>query len=208
MSETLVFSPTGSNSYQDWANSTTPITITAGATFDMKITYGTLGWDDLSVFMMRSSGTNALIYGPYEGSWYANGSTLNLFTSINDASDAATAEDSGIVTFPISMPADLIVGEVVVIRFLIHGTDVGIDPCPTSAAEVNYCDYVFVVAENETTALEISGIRTKDGGIYGADNLQIFNLIGQDVTHQNGQLANGIYLVKLSNKVLKVFVRN
>ena len=44
------------------------------------------------------------------------------------------------------------------------------------------------------------------GRIYGADEMQIFDLLGRDVTHQNGSL-NGIYLVKVGNMVQKVIVR-
>ncbi len=68
-----------------------------------------------------------------------------------------------------------------------------------------------VEKEKVTSALEnvefTQKIYAKDGTIYGAEDLQIFNLVGQDVTHQNGQLNNGVYLVKVGEKVQKVFVR-
>ncbi len=53
----------------------------------------------------------------------------------------------------------------------------------------------------------IAGIFAQDGGIYGADDLQIFNLVGQEVTHLNGALNNGIYIVKVGDKTQKVFVK-
>ncbi len=46
----------------------------------------------------------------------------------------------------------------------------------------------------------------ENGRIYGADEMQIFDLLGRDVTHQNGSL-NGIYLLKVGNTVQKVIVR-
>ncbi len=52
----------------------------------------------------------------------------------------------------------------------------------------------------------IEGIYSANGQIFGADDLQIFNLTGTDVTHLNGQLENGIYIVKVGDKTQKLFV--
>ncbi len=46
-----------------------------------------------------------------------------------------------------------------------------------------------------------------DGRIYAKEDICIYNLVGMDVTHLNGQLDNGIYLVKIGDKVQKIFVK-
>ena len=49
-------------------------------------------------------------------------------------------------------------------------------------------------------------IYTRDGRIYGADDMRIYTVSGMDVTDQNGQL-NGIYVVKTQAGIVKVVVR-
>ncbi len=67
-----------------------------------------------------------------------------------------------------------------------------------------------VEKDKVTSALEnvefAQNIYTHNGGIYGAEDLQIFNLVGQNVTNQNGTLNNGIYIVKVGNRTQKIFV--
>ena len=49
-------------------------------------------------------------------------------------------------------------------------------------------------------------IYTRDGRIYGADDMRIYTVLGLDVTNMNGQL-NGIYVVKTPAGIVKVVVR-
>ncbi|MGN0186296.1 MAG: hypothetical protein ACI392_00925 [Paludibacteraceae bacterium] len=49
-------------------------------------------------------------------------------------------------------------------------------------------------------------IYTRDGRIYGADDMRIYTVLGMDVTNMNGQL-NGIYVVKTTDSIVKVVVR-
>lgn len=145
---TLTFYPSGSSANQAWSNRSDMVNVESGATFDLKVTYGTEGWDDLSVYMMKSSTEYELIYGPYVGAWTSGGSTLTLFSNINAADDAATADSStGAVTFPITIPQDLNSGDAVVVRFIIHGSSLNGNPCATGIGELNYCDYVFYVGK-------------------------------------------------------------
>ncbi len=161
---TLVFNPTGGTASQTWSNNADLVKVEAGATFDLKVTYGFEGWNDLSVFMLRENGTSSKLYGPYEGSWHTGSTgTSNLFNSIEEAEDMAAADfTAGAITFPITMPNDLVEGEAVLVRFLIHGSDVGDDPSPASVTEGNYCDYLFytVAAEAPTTY----NVTLKDAG--------------------------------------------
>ena len=52
----------------------------------------------------------------------------------------------------------------------------------------------------------VSVIYTRDGRIYGADDMRIYTVLGLDVTNMNGQL-NGIYVVKTQAGIVKVVVR-
>lgn len=147
---TLVFTPSGSTAYQAWSNRNDMIKVESGATFDLKVTYGTKGWDDLSVFQMTSSDEYSLIYGPYKGAWAEGASTTDLFNNINAASDQATADaTNGTITFPITIPQEVATGNAIVIRFIIHGSDLSDNPCATGIGELNYCDYVFYVEKGK-----------------------------------------------------------
>ena len=53
---------------------------------------------------------------------------------------------------------------------------------------------------------EMPEIYAENGRIYGADDMQIFTIVGQNVTEMNGQLS-GVYVVKVGNVAQKVIVR-
>ncbi len=221
---TLVFNPTGSNSYQIWANKADLVNIKTGATFDLKVTYGAEGWNDLSVFMLREDGSSRLLYGPYEGSWgTGNGGTANLFYSIQASEDMATADEfEGSAIFPITMPNDLKEGEVVLIRFLIHGADVGEDPSPSFVVEGNYCDYLFYTAVGgEETGIEalnngVANVAAANGGVnIAAENatVKIYAINGALAHSANVSgtefvsLPAGFYAVAVNGKAYKVLVK-
>ncbi len=62
----------------------------------------------------------------------------------------------------------------------------------------------------QTTDISVAenalALYVENGSIYGADEMQIFDMLGRDVTRLNGNL-NGIYLVKVGNEIQKVIVR-
>ena len=64
--------------------------------------------------------------------------------------------------------------------------------------------------EGSTTAIEsveMSNIYAHSGRIYGAEQGRIYTINGMDVTEQNGQLSNGIYIVKVGAKATKIAVK-
>ena len=64
--------------------------------------------------------------------------------------------------------------------------------------------------EGSTTALEsveMSNIYANNGRIYGAEQGRIYTINGMDVTEQNGQLSNGIYIVKVGATATKIAVK-
>ncbi len=66
-----------------------------------------------------------------------------------------------------------------------------------------------IFVDGHTTALDevfLGSLYAENGRIYGADEMLIFDILGRDVTHLNGQL-NGVYIVKIGNKAQKVIVR-
>lgn len=166
---TLVFYPNGGAANQAWSNRTDMVQVESGASFDLKVTYGADGWDDLSVFMMTSSDDYDLIYGPYEGAWASDGSTLTLFSNINASEDEATADASdGSIIFPITIPQDLNSGDAVVVRFVIHGSSLNGNPCATGIGELNYCDYVFYVAKGMSQI--VVNAQPSNGGSVAVDD--------------------------------------
>ncbi|MGM9782377.1 MAG: DUF6359 domain-containing protein [Paludibacteraceae bacterium] len=68
----------------------------------------------------------------------------------------------------------------------------------------------YVIIQSPTTALEtveMSNIYANNGRIYGAEQGRIYTINGMDVTEQNGQLSNGIYIVKVGATATKIAVK-
>ena len=64
--------------------------------------------------------------------------------------------------------------------------------------------------DSPTTALEtveMLNIYANNGRIYGAEQGRIYTINGMDVTEQNGQLSNGIYIVKVGATATKIVVK-
>lgn len=181
----LTFTPTGTNANQAWANSDNPILANPGATFDLKVTYAD-AWGSLTVFQLRSDVTPSAadkIFGTYQGSWYEGvPGTGELYTNINNDTQsgitATTTEKTLTVTCPITIPSDLSVGEMVVIRFIICKTAGGAtydgDPCSTTATELNYCDYVVKIAE-EGAATQYGAVTVDVPADKGSVEIQALN---------------------------------
>ena len=69
---------------------------------------------------------------------------------------------------------------------------------------------VELIQKGSTTALEsveMSNIYANNGRIYGAEQGRIYTINGMDVTEQNGQLSNGIYIVKVGATATKIAVK-
>lgn len=191
-----LFSPTGNNQEQDWANTTDEILAYPGATFDLKVYFGNngsgdTGWGSLTVFQLRSDkgsefGTDDKIFGLYDGSWKTGTSNVkDLFNNINNDSgkEVSASPDEFTATFPIQIPGDIQTGEMVVVRFIIckYVTDVPSEyadydgtPCATDAVQLNYCDYIVRIVEDmaaRTVTVSSAGNGTAEiTNPQGADN--------------------------------------
>ena len=67
-----------------------------------------------------------------------------------------------------------------------------------------------IITKGSTTAIEsveMSNIYANNGRIYGAEQGRIYTINGMDVTEQNGQLSNGIYIVKVGATATKIAVK-
>ncbi len=84
-------------------------------------------------------------------------------------------------------------GKFVVPSFLMPASDVVVSA-------------IFVEEGTALDEVSIGLLYSENGRIYGADGMPIFDLLGRDVTHLNGQLS-GVYVVKIGNKAQKVIVR-
>jgi YD repeat-containing protein len=66
------------------------------------------------------------------------------------------------------------------------------------------------VNEGTTTEVEnaiVANVYTQDGLVVAEGEFQIYTVTGQNVTDMNGNLANGVYVVRTTNAVAKVVVR-
>ncbi|MCI7337516.1 MAG: leucine-rich repeat domain-containing protein [Bacteroidales bacterium] len=85
---------------------------------------------------------------------------------------------------------------------------------PYSSLEAYKADAVWRLFNNisyiESTVgleqIELAGLYTQAGRIYGAEGARIYDLLGRDVTRLNGSL-HGVYVVKTANAAVKVVVR-
>ncbi len=65
---------------------------------------------------------------------------------------------------------------------------------------------IFATTPTEIQLVEMPEIRTENGRIICDGDFQIFDLLGRNVTRQNGNL-NGVYIVKLGDSAQKIVVR-
>lgn len=173
------FAPTlVSGSNQSWSNNDEQILANPGADFDLKVTYAQgAGFGTLTIFQLRSDNmANVSMLGQYLGDWgVSNGD--DIFVSLGNAKDSSNGfikevvntSDEQSATFNISIPDDISVGELVVVRFIIckkynaasGGTSIDNcelkyeeDPCDVDATEMNYCDYVIRIVDGSYVPVE------------------------------------------------------
>ena len=66
------------------------------------------------------------------------------------------------------------------------------------------------VNEGTTTEVEnaiVANVYTQNGLVVAEGEFQIFSVTGQNVTDMNGNLANGVYVVRTANTIVKVVVK-
>ena len=56
--------------------------------------------------------------------------------------------------------------------------------------------------------ITINNIYTINGFVHADTDITIYTITGQDVTSQNGNLENGIYIIKTQNKTSKLIINN
>ncbi len=117
---------------------TAPISAKAGAVFNLNLTY-TLNWGDLAIFGMTQENSE-MLYGPFEGSWVSGGSTSAVLTPITEA---GLTVDGTTVTYLISIPSTLNIGDIYVVRALTGGNPS--TACDTGIAEGGYLDFLFEI---------------------------------------------------------------
>ena len=68
---------------------------------------------------------------------------------------------------------------------------------------------VYTPTENPTSVenITINNIYVQDGMIIADEEISIFTITGQNVTDMNGNLAKGVYVVKVANATAKVVVK-
>ena len=72
-----------------------------------------------------------------------------------------------------------------------------------SVYDPNNNDGPSVNVENAT----LSNVMVQDGMIVANGEYQIFTITGQNVTAMNGNLHNGVYVVRTANATIKVIVK-
>ncbi len=66
--------------------------------------------------------------------------------------------------------------------------------------------YRYVGDNTALEMVEIEGLCARQGRIVCEQESKVFDLLGRDVTHQNGSL-NGVYIVNAGNKAQEFVVR-
>ena len=74
-----------------------------------------------------------------------------------------------------------------------------------TAAELK-CSYTSETMVNVENVI-IDQIYTINNQIFANTNIRIYSITGQDVTDLNGNLQNGVYIVKSANTTTKVIIK-
>ena len=137
-----------------------------------------------------------------------------LLKNVSFAADAATKSGSG----SIQNVTGSFLGKDIILRDNFGVVADGTIAAGTYDIEGFVCVYNTTVQfyptkltkVGSTTALEtveMSNIYANNGRIYGAEQGRIYTINGMDVTEQNGQLSNGIYIVKVGATATKIAVK-
>ena len=148
---------------------TAPISAKAGAVFNLNLTY-TLHWGDLAIFGMTQENSE-MLYGPFEGSWVSGASTSAVLTPITEA---GLTVDGTTVTYLISIPSTLNIGDIYVVRALTGGNPS--TACDTGIAEGGYLDFLFEIEGEAVPHTVKVVVAPSEGGsatINGEDRTQI-----------------------------------
>ena len=140
---------------------TNAINVVKGAEFNLNITYQ-LNWGDLAIYQIEN-GEATKEYGYYYGSWEPNGSTAKVAQNIAEEgiSISEVANGSCTATFPISINENHNPGDIIVVRAIT-----GVKNDATNSAyeqgivEGGYVDFLFVVTESHTLAVNETGYAT------------------------------------------------
>ena len=142
----------GSLAAQGQQGVTDPVAVIPGATFNLNITY-TINWGDITFYQFQGSESEKL-YGSFDGTW-PTGNPMSAMAS------AGMTVSGNTVTVPITVPSDLVPGEVFVIRSLV-----GEEPtsaCQTGFTEGAYLDFLFYV---DSYTVSVSSSDTTKGIAY------------------------------------------
>ncbi|MGM9746347.1 MAG: chitobiase/beta-hexosaminidase C-terminal domain-containing protein [Paludibacteraceae bacterium] len=136
-----------------------------------------------------------------------------LLKNVSFAADAATKSGTSLQNVTASF-----LGEDLILRDNFGVVADGIISAGTYDIEGFVCVYNTTVQFYPTNltkiggttaieSVEMSNIYAHSGRIYGAEQGRIYTINGMDVTEQNGQLSNGIYIVKVGAKATKIAVK-
>lgn len=136
-----------------------------------------------------------------------------LLKNVSFAADAATKSGTSLQNVTASF-----LGEDLILRDNFGVVADGIISAGTYDIEGFVCVYNTTVQFYPTNltkiggttaieSVEMSNIYAHSGRIYGAEQGRIYTINGMDVTEQNGQLSNGIYIVKVGATATKIAVK-
>ena len=140
---------------------TNAINIEKGAQFDLNITYQ-LNWGDLAIYQIDNDGATKE-YGYYYGSWEPNGSTAKVAQNIAEEgiSISEVADGACTATFPISINENHNPGDIIVVRAITGVKNNNTNSAyEQNIAEGGYVDFLFVVTESHTLAVNETGYAT------------------------------------------------
>ena len=154
-----------------------------------------------------------------------DGNTQNprTFTVTSDSAFVATFD----AKYTISVTsADAVMGTVVGSGKFMNNTQTTIEATPNDGyafvqwndlntenprtilvtSDATYTATFMTITAIEQVTAETLNLRIENGTILCDGDMRIYDLIGRDVTHQNG-LLQGVYMVRVDNLVVKVMVK-
>jgi len=142
---------------------TSPIYISPGADFDLKLTIYAGAWHYMKFFQYHNTFQNQQVtYGTYGAS---DADASAFWTDVAADNTVTYDQDSSTITFPIELGDDVVSGDIIVLRAMSSGTENM--EANGSYGEGLYLDILFYVVEPEvsvTASPAEGGIATANGG--------------------------------------------
>ncbi|MBQ3576092.1 MAG: exo-alpha-sialidase, partial [Coprobacter sp.] len=153
---------------------TSPIYVSPGANFDLKLTLYTNAWGGMQFFQYHNAFNNETASYGYYGTYGAH-NAAKFWEDASADTDIVVDQENLTITFPFALGEDVVVGDIIVFRAMSANSGASIDADGTYS-EGTYLDILFYVVDPEVSVT----INPVEGGAVTTSPAEIN--IGTEVT--------------------------